>query len=93
MTIELVPGTTNVVRLPSAGRTASTLDLLREITPDVREVSLIAAAYGVAMRSDDLWQRVDAETAEHISIRLIHSQVPHEPRRCGNCSGRCWWWQ
>ena len=66
MTIELVPGTTNVVRLPSAGRTAPTLDLLREIVPDVREVSLIADAYGVAMPSDDLRRRVDAETAEYI---------------------------
>ncbi|HTU03764.1 MAG TPA: hypothetical protein VMG58_18160 [Candidatus Sulfotelmatobacter sp.] len=66
MTIELVPGTTNVVRLPSGGRTAPTLDLLREIAPDVREVSLIADAYGVAMPSDDLRQRVDAETAEYI---------------------------
>ena len=66
MTIELVPGTTNVVRLPSAGRTAPTLDLLREIAPDVREVSLIADAYGVAMPSDDLRHRADAETAEYI---------------------------
>lgn len=66
MTIELVPGTTNVVRLPSAGRTAPTLDLLREIAPDVRKVSLIADAYGVAVPSDDLRQRVDAETAEYI---------------------------
>jgi hypothetical protein len=66
VTIELVPGTTNVVRLPSAGRTDATLDLLREIAPEVREVSLIADAYGVAMPSDDLRQRVDAETAEYI---------------------------
>ena len=66
MTIELVPGTTNVVRLPSAERTASTLDLLREIAPDVKEVSLVADAYGMAMPSDDLRHRADAETAEYI---------------------------
>jgi hypothetical protein len=64
--IELLPGTTNVVRFPVELRAFPTLDLLREIAPDLREVLLIAEAFGLETPAPDLRDRVDAATAEYI---------------------------
>jgi hypothetical protein len=67
MRIELLPGMTNVVRFPIERRARPTLDLLREIAPDVREVMSIVE--GFAMQAPD-WQlrdHVDAETADYIA--------------------------
>jgi len=66
MRIELLPGTINVVRLPVERRALPTLDLLREIAPDLREVLLIADALGLETPAPDLRDRVDAATAEYI---------------------------
>jgi len=38
MRIELLPGMTNVVRFPVERRARATLELLRGVAPDVREV-------------------------------------------------------
>ena len=67
MRIELLPGMTNVVRFPVERRARPTLDLLREIAPDVREVMGLAEAFGMEMPAPDLRARTDAATAEHIA--------------------------
>jgi hypothetical protein len=66
MMIELLPGTTNVVRFPTEGRAAPTVNLLREIAPDVREVGIVAETYSLDLPSHDFRHWVDAEVAEHI---------------------------
>jgi len=71
MRIELLPGMTNVVRFPVERRARPTLDLLREIAPDVREVLNLAEAFGMEAPVRDLRGRADAATAEHIA-----NQVP-----------------
>jgi hypothetical protein len=43
--IELVSGTTNVIRFPVAQRIIPTLDLLHEIAPDVRVVLNLVDAF------------------------------------------------
>jgi hypothetical protein len=78
MTIELLPGTTNVLRFPTEERARPTLDLLREIAPDPQEVSLIAEGYGLDMPSHDFRHRIDAEAAEHIL-----NNVEREPGEAG----------
>ena len=71
MRVELLPGMTNVVRFPVERRARPTLELLRGIVPDVREVLNLAEAFGREMPLLDLRERVDAATAEHIA-----NQVP-----------------
>jgi hypothetical protein len=66
MRIERLPGTTNVVRFPVERRARPTLDLLRKIAPDLREVLSIADASGLETPAPDLRDRVDAATAEYI---------------------------
>jgi hypothetical protein len=66
MHIEMLPGTTNVVRFPVERRARPTLGLLREIAPDLREVLSIAEAFGLEAPPPDLRDRVDAATAEYI---------------------------
>lgn len=76
MTIELLPGTTNVVRFPVEERARPTLDLLREIAPDVREVGLVADFHGLDLPSLDFRHRVDAEAAEHILNHIDSNPGP-----------------
>ena len=71
MRIELLPGETNVLRFPVEQRARPTLELLRDLAPDVREVLAVAEAYGLDMPVNDLRDRVDLSTAEHIA-----NQVP-----------------
>jgi hypothetical protein len=70
MRIEILPGTTNVVRFPVERRARPTLDLLREIAPDVREVLSVAESFGLEDPGFDLRARVDAATAEHIANHI-----------------------
>src|SRR5208337_3996633 len=44
---ELLPGSSNVYRFPVELVAKPTADLLRSVAPDVREVSLIAEAFGL----------------------------------------------
>src|ERR1700741_142084 len=44
---ELLPGTGNVYRFPVELAAKPTADLLRSVAPDVREVSLVAEAFGL----------------------------------------------
>ena len=69
----LLPGQDNVVRFPVERRVRPTLELMREIAPDVREVSLVAETFGLEP-SYGLRREVDARTAEYIA-----DQVPPEP--------------
>lgn len=71
---ELLPGQDNVVRFPVERRVRPTLELLREIAPDVREVSLVTDSFGLEEPPYSLRHEVDARTAEYIA-----DQVPPEP--------------
>jgi hypothetical protein len=66
MRIEMLPGMTNVVRFPVERRARPTLDLLRDLAPDVREVLLIAETFDIEAPAPDLRARADRETAEYI---------------------------
>ena len=71
MHIEPLPGQDNVVRFPVERRARPTLELLREIAPDVREVSLVADTFGLEEPPHGLRHEVDARTAEYVA-----GQVP-----------------
>lgn len=66
MRIERLPGTTNVLRFPVERRSRPTLELLRQIAPDVDEVLASAEVCDLDGPVPDLRARVDAETAQHI---------------------------
>lgn len=74
MRIELLPGLTNVIRFPVERRARPTLDLLREIAPDPREVGNVAEAFGLDCPDAGLRDAADAGTAEYIL-----ANVPSEP--------------
>jgi hypothetical protein len=67
MRIELVVGTTNVVRFPVERRARPTMDLLRVIAPDVREVLLLVESFGLALPEGDPRQAADAEMADQVA--------------------------
>jgi len=54
MSVELLSGMTNVVRFPVERRARPTLELLRGIAPDVREVMNVAEAFGMERPLPDL---------------------------------------
>ena len=70
MRVELLPGMKNVLRFPIQRRARPTLDLLREIAPDVREVLNMAEAFGMEPPAHGLREQVDAATAEHIADQV-----------------------
>ena len=76
MRVELLPGLTNVIRFPLELRARPSLELMRELAPDVREVMSIAEAFGMDLPSHDLRARVDEETAAHIAAHLAPSDPP-----------------
>jgi hypothetical protein len=82
MRVELLPGMTNVVRFPLERRARPTLELLRAVTPDVREVLNVAEAFGMAMPVPDLRERVDAATAEHIANQIPAGGAAREAMLC-----------
>jgi hypothetical protein len=57
---------TNVVRFPVERRARPTLDLLRAIAPDMREVLSMAETFDLDVPVPDQRGRVDADTAEYI---------------------------
>jgi len=83
MRSELLPGEMNVLRFPVEQRARPSLELLRELAPDVREVLAVAEAYDLDIPVSDLRDRVDASTAEHIL-----NQVPAgRPERAAMLAG------
>jgi len=70
-----------VVRFPIEERarpTLATLDLLRELAPDVRGVELTAEAFQLAVPDPGFRHRVDEEAAEYILIDI--DPTPGEAR-------------
>lgn len=78
MRIELVSGTDNVVRFPVERRARPTMNLLREIAPDVREVLQLVESFDLDGLAHDLQHGVDAEMADHI---LNHVRPEPGPQR------------
>jgi hypothetical protein len=68
MRIELTPGTTNVVRFPIERRATPSMDLVREIAPDSREVSLVIESFGFDDDIDDIRDVADQAMADCIAI-------------------------
>src|SRR5271165_6784644 len=83
MRAELLPGMTNVVRFPVERRARPTLELLREIAPDVREVLAMADALGVEAPDPRLRDEADAEMAEWI----VNQVPPAGPERAAMPAG------
>ena len=71
MRVELMPGLTNVLRFPTERRARPTLELLRDIAPDPREVDLLAEAFDMSAPVDGLRHFVDREAAEHITNTIV----------------------
>ena len=71
MWVEVVAGTTNVLRFPTERRARPTLDLMRSLAPDGRDVLVTAMAAGVDPLSLDTRSAADAETAELIDTSLV----------------------
>ncbi len=71
MNIELLPGLTNVIRFPIELRAAPSMEVLYEIEPDSREVSLIADSYMLELPEPELFDLVDQETALHIALHVL----------------------
>jgi hypothetical protein len=67
MRIELTPGMTNVVRFPIERRVKPSMDLMREIAPDSREVSLVIEAFGFDDCIDGVRDEADRGMAEYIA--------------------------
>ncbi len=65
--IELMAGTTNVVRFPVERRARPTMDELRKLAPDVREAMNFAESFGLSMPEHDARHMADAEMADHIA--------------------------
>ena len=86
MRIELLTGTTNVMRFPVERRARPTLDLLREIEPDVREVLQVAESFQLPLPGAELRDAVDEEVAEHIlPSEQSFEGLPHAGVRTSKC--------
>ena len=70
MSVELLSAMTNVVRFPVERRARPTLELLRGIAPNVREVMNVAEAFGMERPLPDLRERADVAAAEHIANHI-----------------------
>jgi len=64
------PDTTNVLRFPIERRLRPTLDLLRDIAPDARQVLNLADSFGFEPPAHDLRDGADAETAAFIALQV-----------------------
>ena len=79
MRIDVLAGTSNVVRFPVEERGRPTLDLMRMLAPDVRMIDLLCEAHGLEVPPADVRDRIDAEAAEHI-LNNVDAE-PGERRR------------
>lgn len=66
--------TSNVVRFPVEQVGRPTLDLMRDLAPDLCMVDMIAEAYDLVVPAPEFRDQVDAEAAEHIL-----NQIDSEP--------------
>jgi len=83
MRIALMPGTANVVRFPVEQRAKPSLDLLYDIAPDSREVSLVAEAFGLEEAPLEIRHDADCEMAERIRICQWPETVPERNAALG----------
>ena len=106
MRVEMLPGMTNVVRFPVERRARPTVELLREIAPDVRDVLTLAEHYGIEPPDPHLRAQSDVATAEWILNQVpstgpgqhVHAESPHgdqlsihsRSRRCRNRAIMAW---
>ena len=67
LAIAFMPVLSVVVRFPMELRAEPSMDLIRAIEPDVREVLLVAECFGLEPPAPDLCGRVDEETARFIA--------------------------
>ncbi|MBU3887958.1 hypothetical protein [Methylosinus sp. KRF6] len=63
----MTPGMTNVVRFPIERRAKPSMDLVREIAPDPREVSLVIESFGFDDDIDGIRDAADQELADYIA--------------------------
>ena len=71
MRIERVPGQANVVRFPVERRASPTLDLLRGIAPDVREVMCLAESFVLPLPDLQARHEEDLGTADFIANHVV----------------------
>ncbi len=71
LAITFMPVPSVVVRFPVELRAGPSMDLIREIEPDAREVVLVAECFGLEAPLVDLCDRVDAETARFIAEQVL----------------------
>lgn len=76
MTYDLVDGTTNVVRFPVEERARPTIELMRDIRPDVRVLLANAEAFGFQAPASDLRSLADEDTARHIQTNVARGEQP-----------------
>ncbi|WP_024882376.1 hypothetical protein [Methylosinus sp. LW3] len=67
MHIELTPGLTNVVRFPIERRAKPSMDVVREIAPDSREVSLVIESFRFDDDIDGIRDAADQDMADYIA--------------------------
>ena len=76
MTYEVLDGTTNVVRFPIEERARPSIELMRDIRPDVRVLLANAETFGFEAPSPMLRSLADRETACHIEASLSQGELP-----------------
>jgi len=76
---DLVAGTANVIRFPKERRPRPTLQLVEALRPDVRQIDMIAEAFGLDQPVATLKDDADRRTAEYIA-----AHVPVEPVEARN---------
>lgn len=77
MSVDFLRNQSNMIRVPVERRARPSLEVMRELAPDVREVLAIAEAFGMDTPAHDLRARVDEETAEHIAVHLASNDPPY----------------
>ncbi len=80
MGIELTPGMTNVVRFPLEKRVKPSLDLMRELQPDCREMDMVIEAFGFDDSIFDAQDSADEEMANYIANN-VRPEPGEEKRR------------
>lgn len=75
MTYELLDGTLNVIRFPVEERVRPTIELMRDIRPDLRVLLANAEAFGFEQPITVLRELADRETACHIEVSLSQGEL------------------
>jgi hypothetical protein len=76
MTYDVLDGTANVFRFPVEMRARATIDLMRDIRPDVRRLLANAEAFGFEKPLATIREDADRETASHIEVHHPAGETP-----------------